>query len=230
MPVSFQQLLLQSNPVALGVLGILLLCSLIVWMFLFLQTTRLLRRRRTDRTILKHFEAETSLDAFSKKFNTLSDDSALKDMYRLGCKEINSFFTKHPETAYELRSELMEVLERLFEAQIIKAEATMKQGQSFMATVSVTAPFIGLFGTVLGIITTFQSIADLKSVELSVIAPGVAEALLATAAGLFAAIPATLGYNMLRSMISEISENMDYFSLQLLGRFHLQLMPPENKK
>ena len=123
----------------------------------------------------------------------------------------------------------MDLLERTLEARILLAEKDLQRGQAFLATISVTAPFLGLFGTVMGVIDTFQSIADLNSVDLSVISPGIAEALIATAAGLFAAIPAALSYNLFRAMIRGMTEMMDYFALQLLKRMQKALLNSSEK-
>jgi biopolymer transport protein TolQ len=83
---------------------------------------------------------------------------------------------------------------------------------------------------VIGVIETFQSIAEQNAVDLSVISPGIAEALIATAAGLFAAIPAALGYNLLRALIQDLMELLDYFALRLLRTLQLQLTADEKKR
>jgi biopolymer transport protein TolQ len=115
------------------------------------------------------------------------------------------------------------------EAKILMAEKGLQRGQAFLATISVTAPFLGLFGTVIGVIDTFQSIAEMNSVDLAVISPGIAEALIATAAGLFAAIPAALSYNLFRALIRSMTETMDYFALQLLRRMQHSLLSVNEK-
>lgn len=96
--------------------------------------------------------------------------------------------------------------------------ARLKSSLSLLATAANTAPFIGLFGTVWGIMYSFQSIAQMKSVSLATVAPGIAEALIATAMGLFVAIPATLGYNMFRSKLSSIEDECINFAGILLNR------------
>ena len=83
---------------------------------------------------------------------------------------------------------------------------------------------------VIGIINTFQGIAEQNSVDLAVISPGIAEALVATAAGLFTAIPATIAYNLFRSMIRDLTESLDFFALQIIRRIQLQLIADEKKR
>merc|ERR1712225_31789 len=85
---------------------------------------------------------------------------------------------------------------------------------TFLATVGSTAPFIGLFGTVWGIMNSFQSIAISNNTSLAVVAPGIAEALFATALGLLAAIPAVASYNKFSNDLEKLSNNLEYFSIE----------------
>jgi len=87
----------------------------------------------------------------------------------------------------------------------------MEKNLSFLATVGSTAPFVGLFGTVWGIMSSFQAIAVLKNTTLAVVAPGIAEALFATAVGLFAAIPAVIFYNKFANNVADFSNRIDEF-------------------
>ncbi len=91
----------------------------------------------------------------------------------------------------------------------------LEKNLSFLAVVGSTSPFIGLFGTVWGIMNSFQSIAAMKNATIAVVAPGIAEALLATAVGLIAAIPAVVFYNLLASKINNISNKVNDFSSEL---------------
>jgi biopolymer transport protein TolQ len=96
--------------------------------------------------------------------------------------------------------------------------ACLKSSLAFLATTANTAPFIGLFGTVWGIMYSFQAIALMKSVSIATVAPGIAEALIATAVGLFVAIPATCGYNTFRARLTAIEGICITFAGQLLNR------------
>ena len=95
---------------------------------------------------------------------------------------------------------------------------SLKSSLALLATAANTAPFIGLFGTVWGIMYSFQAIARMKSVSLATVAPGIAEALIATAVGLFVAIPATCGYNVFRAKLTAIESQCITFAGQLLNR------------
>ena len=151
-------------------------------------------------------------------------------MFEQGQKEVRRFHQLHPTSGSNLRMEFVEMLERTLEAQIVLAERELTRGQALLASIAVSAPFIGLFGTVLGVMDTFQGIGEQNAVDLAVISPSIADALLATAAGLFAAIPATLGYNLLRSLVRDLTETLDYFALQLLRRLQMQLTMHEEKR
>lgn len=96
--------------------------------------------------------------------------------------------------------------------------AKLKSSLAFLATAANTAPFIGLLGTVWGIMHSFQAIAAMKSVSLATVAPGIAESLIATAVGLFVAIPATCGYNVFKSRLSSIQADCVNFAGILLNR------------
>jgi biopolymer transport protein TolQ len=93
----------------------------------------------------------------------------------------------------------------------------MESGLNFLAIIGSATPFIGLFGTVWGIMNSFQSIAISKNTSLAVVAPGIAESLLATAIGLFAAIPAVFFYNIFSAKINSFNERVNNFSLNLFN-------------
>ena len=102
------------------------------------------------------------------------------------------------------------------EAGIEKQMTKIEKGFTFLATVGSTAPFIGLFGTVWGIMNSFQSIAISRNTSLAIVAPGIAEALFATALGLLAAIPAVVAYNKFNNDAKKYSEKLENFSRRFL--------------
>ena len=104
----------------------------------------------------------------------------------------------------------------LLEAGIEKQMTKIEKGFTFLATVGSTAPFIGLFGTVWGIMNSFQSIAISRNTSLAIVAPGIAEALFATALGLLAAIPAVVAYNKFNNDAKKYSEKLENFSKRFL--------------
>ena len=222
-------LLSDANPIALGVLGLLLLLSVLVWATVFFKLIGLLRRRRSYRRFLKMFEDTAQTEEMRVRAKELPR-SPLKLMFGIAVAEAARFRKAFPHAGAQRRTEFLELMERTLEAQIVLAEKELVGGQALLATISVVAPFIGLFGTVIGIINTFQGIAEQNSVDLAVISPGIAEALVATAAGLFTAIPATIAYNLFRSMIRDLTESLDFFALQIIRRIQLQLIANEKKR
>tara|TARA_B100000678_G_scaffold284213_1_gene285483 strand:+ start:711 stop:1385 length:675 start_codon:yes stop_codon:yes gene_type:complete len=114
-------------------------------------------------------------------------------------------------------SNLNEKMSRMLEINIEEQMESIEKSYTFLATVGSTAPFIGLFGTVWGIMNSFQSIAISRNTSLAIVAPGIAEALFATALGLLAAIPAVVAYNKFNSDSKKYSQKLENFSKRLLS-------------
>ena len=110
------------------------------------------------------------------------------------------------------KSNISSKLENMLEISIEKQMNAIEKSYTFLATVGSTAPFIGLFGTVWGIMNSFQSIAISRNTSLAIVAPGIAEALFATALGLLAAIPAVVAYNKFNSDSKKYSQKLENFS------------------
>ena len=115
------------------------------------------------------------------------------------------------------KSNLNERMSSVIEVNIEKQVVTLEKGFTFLATVGSTAPFIGLFGTVWGIMNSFQSIAISRNTSLAIVAPGIAEALFATALGLLAAIPAVVAYNKYNNDSKKYSQKLENFSKRFLS-------------
>ena len=115
------------------------------------------------------------------------------------------------------KSNLPNRLESMLEVSIEKQMNNLEKNYTFLATVGATAPFIGLFGTVWGIMNSFQSIAISRNTSLAIVAPGIAEALFATALGLLAAIPAVVAYNRFNNDSKKYSQKLESFSKRFLS-------------
>ena len=115
------------------------------------------------------------------------------------------------------KSNLNEKISSMLEVNIEKQMVTIEKGFTFLATVGSTAPFIGLFGTVWGIMNSFQSIAISRNTSLAIVAPGIAEALFATALGLLAAIPAVVAYNKFNNDSKKYIQKLENFSKRFLS-------------
>ena len=115
------------------------------------------------------------------------------------------------------KTNLIEKMGGILEIGIEKQMSKIEKGFTFLATVGSTAPFIGLFGTVCGIMNSFQSIAISRNTSLAIVAPGIAEALFATALGLLAAIPAVVAYNRFNNDSRKYSQKLESFSKRFLS-------------
>ena len=171
-------LFLQADPVVKGIMLALLAASLVCWAIIIEKSFSLWLQRRADHVALKSYHAGRNLNggAASLLHATLEGEAPLA----LGWNDLvrEKFLTR---------------------ARLVLAQQKREReaGLAFLATVASAAPFIGLFGTVWGIMNSFAHIAASKNTSLDVVAPGIAEALLATATGLLAAIPAAIFYNRL---------------------------------
>jgi biopolymer transport protein TolQ len=195
------------------VLAILALFSVFSWAVI---VDRILLFRKAGR------EGDAFLEAFhtSSKFSELrkaSEDletTPLSSIFMSGYAEISAQF----EAAEGDRPAiLLEPLERTLRRGAHAERRLLERGMLFLATTSAVTPFIGLFGTVWGIMSTFQNIGAFGNANLAIVAPGISIALLTTAAGLFAAIPAVVAYNHLNGRIRGFATDMEDFGLEFMN-------------
>ena len=222
------QMIVHAGLVVKFVLLILFLFSIISWTIIFMKW-RLLRRAKD--------ETDFFLDLFweSTEFNTLYDEcdnllfSPVAHLFRSGYSELKkiSKIQAHPESKDRDLSmqPVFDNVERTLKRTAIDQSNRMERALSFLATTGNTTPFIGLFGTVWGIMESFRSIGLKGSANLAVVAPGISEALIATAAGLGAAIPAVVAFNYFNQKVIGLRAEMDTFTsdfLSLVGRHFLR--------
>ena len=222
------QSLQQSGPLAISILLLLLICSVSVWTILISKILVWKKYRSSNKDVLRNFEEVNNLFQFIEQTKQCSEGPVQRFVIDAS-QEIDQL-KPLTHSKIEYRSELIELLDRSFEAMVVHEELKLRTGQSTLATISVTAPFVGLLGTVLGVIDTFQGISQLQSVELTVVGPGISEALVATGAGLFAAIPAVVAYNLFNAYIRDSIEQIESLSLKFLQRLHLQFLLKNEKK
>ena len=196
----------QSGPLAISILLLLLICSVSVWTILISKILVWKKYRSSNKDVLRIFEEVNNLFQFIEQTKQCSEGPVQR--FVIGASKEIDQLKPLTHSKIEYRSELIELLDRSFEAMIVYEELKLRTAQSTLATISVTAPFVGLLGTVLGVIDTFQGISQLQSVELTVVGPGISEALVATGAGLFAAIPAVFAYNLFNAFIRDSVEQI----------------------
>ncbi len=179
---SIYGMVMQADPIVKTVMALLVLASIACWAIILEKSIRLARLGRDLKRLERTVGNETTADAPRGLVRTLL--TAAHHEAEEGNRN-------------EPRSELRARLERAMRLSLKAELQRLEVGLPFLATVGSAAPFIGLFGTVWGIMNSFTSIAQQKDTSLAVVAPGIAEALFATALGLAAAIPAVMAYNMI---------------------------------
>jgi len=208
------RLITDASIVVQLILLVLLFFSVFSWAIIFF-------KRRMIRTAFS--QSEKFLKAFrkSKNLSEVNDaarkyrGSPLVTLFQSGFKELAHISRSNPQNSVnpgKIES-LSRVLTKASNAEVSRLEKMM----SFLATTGSVTPFIGLLGTVWGIMDAFQRIGIVRSASLVTVAPGIAEALIATAFGLFAAIPAVIAYNYFLHRIKELITDMEDFSLEFLN-------------
>lgn len=212
-----REMFFQADVVVKAVMIFLMLCSLATWAILFEKLVVFSRAKRANQRFLKAFR-----DDDKTAMHEQSDQSAMGRMWQVAQGELRRFGSDRKADADQINR----LLQRMSLTASIPQERDMARLGSMMgvlATIGATAPFIGLFGTVWGILNSFASIATMKTASLAIVAPGIAEALLATALGLFAAIPAVMIFNKFARDINHFVGSLDNFSAEMLATTSRQL-------
>ncbi len=211
------------SPINLAVLGILILLSVVSWAITFQKVWAYRAVARQSATFLEVFRRSSKFSEVQAVCPSLPA-SPLVGVFQAGYAEINAQFrlagsgaaTADAGAGRPTLKSLTAVdraLLRASTAELTKLESRV----TFLATIASAAPFIGLFGTVWGIMVAFGRIGASGSTNLAIVAPGISEALIATAAGLFAAIPAVFFYNYFTTKVKGFASEMDDFSLEFLN-------------
>ena len=223
---SLVRLVAESSPVSKGVLLLLLLLSIISWGII-------LYKLWTYRAAEKHTAQFIDVFRRSNKFSEVQavcrslSDSPLVGLFQSGYAELTAQLRQaspdvvngpnpRPPAGRPTLKSLTAVDRALMRAAAVEINK-LERRVSFLATTASIAPFVGLFGTVWGIIIAFDRISQTGSTNLAVVAPGIADALIATAAGLFAAIPAVYFYNLLSQRVKLFASEMDDFAMEFLN-------------
>jgi biopolymer transport protein TolQ len=216
------QILAQTSPLNYVVFLILIAFSIACWAIVVAKTVMFRRVQRQSQTFLDTFRKSQKFSDVQAVCASLPD-SPLVGVFQSGYAELNAQFRITGATNSPAAAQGRPILKSLdaVDRALIRAATVeinkLEQRLTFLATTASITPFIGLFGTVVGIMLTFQRISVQGSTNLTVVGPGISEALIATAAGLFAAIPAVYFYNHLTHRVKELSSLMDDFSLEFLN-------------
>jgi biopolymer transport protein TolQ len=200
----------QGTSLTYAVLGFLLLASVYSWTIIFSKLSSFGSARKTDRRFLRAFRKANGLEAVmvaSEQFRP----SPLVAVFDHGYEEVSRQVKSRGSIANR------EAVSRSLQIGTSEQLSRLEQNLSKLATTASVSPFVGLLGTVIGIIRAFENLGSAGSTSLRAVGPGIAEALIATAVGLFAAIPAAIFYNHFGYALKEMGTRMDDFSLEFLN-------------
>lgn len=202
------------------VLMLLLYFSVVSWAIIFYKLLQVQRAKNESERFLDFFWKTKRFDAISSQLDRFAN-SPLAVLFNEGHDELKKLMDKgdKEEDPTVISTELggIDNIARALRRATTSEITRLEKYTTFLATTGSTAPFIGLFGTVWGIMTAFKGIGETGSASLAVVAPGIAEALIATAIGLVAAIPAVMGYNHFQHKIRVLIAEMDSFSTEFLN-------------
>ena len=204
---SLTTLFLKADIIVKSVIILLIFCSIYSWAIIFNKFKLFKDINKSTDDFEEKFWKSKSAESFVNNM-----PANLNDPMALVLKESMNSLVKSRS-----KSNLSEKMSTMLETGIEKQITKLEKGFTFLATVGSTAPFIGLFGTVWGIMNSFQSIAISRNTSLAIVAPGIAEALFATALGLLAAIPAVIAYNKFNNDLRKYSQRLENFSKRFLS-------------
>lgn len=218
--LSVIQLILNAGVVVQGVLLLLALLSLMSWAVIIAKWRFYSKTRREAEAFSKTFWSGTDMDTILASIPQHYANSPLPNIFQAGYRE---FMRQRRDTTQTqamkkiIAGSGMEGIRRALDAAVSREIERLSRHLAFLATVGSTSPFIGLFGTVWGIMNAFQAIALTRNTSLAAVAPGIAEALVATAFGLVAAIPAVVAYNKFTADLKRLAAGMEQFSSEFLN-------------
>ncbi len=203
---SLMSLFLRADIIVKSVMIILIVCSIYSWAVIIEKLRMFKKINKSSEEFEEKFWNSKSAETFYNSLPAKVDDP----MAVVFQDAMESLLKK------KSKNNLSEKMNTFLEVGIEKQMVKIDKGFTFLATVGSTAPFIGLFGTVWGIMNSFQSIAISRNTSLAIVAPGIAEALFATALGLLAAIPAVVAYNKFNTDSKKYSQKLENFSKRFL--------------
>ncbi len=190
------------------VLLLLLLASMFSWYYIFLKIFMLKRATRLANEFEKDFWSGGDLnELYQRAVNSRASAGSLERIFEAGFRE----FSKHKKQSGTDVGVLMDGTRRAMRATYQREMDTLESYLPFLASVGSVSPYVGLFGTVWGIMNAFRGLANVAQATLAHVAPGIAEALIATAMGLFAAIPAVVAYNHFAGDVNRLATRFDSF-------------------
>jgi len=212
---SIFSLFFQADIVVKIVILLLLFSSIWSWTIIFAKYTHLKSLLTEAEDFEEKFYSSETLSKLSKRIGGQANHP-MEAVFLAANVYFERIKTGFSNKSFDFKKSFCENVKKEMEIVINKELTGLEKGLNFLASVGSTAPFVGLFGTVWGIMNSFTAIGISQNTSLAVVAPGIAEALFATALGLVAAIPAVLFFNKFNNMLENISNRLDVFSEEIL--------------
>lgn len=217
--LSIFTLIREASPVVQAVMFILVAASVMSWTFIFSKYREIRRAERTSVAFEDRFWSGIDLaDLYRQLVREAPEHDSLESIFLAGFKE----FGRLRQQEGIMPEAVMEGTQRAMRVALNRELDRLDERLPFLATVGSTSPYIGLFGTVWGIMNAFRSLGTVKQATLAMVAPGISEALVATAMGLFAAIPAVMAYNRYATSIARLANRYEAFTEEFLSLLHRQ--------
>ena len=221
--ISVLNLILEAGIVVKIVMLILFIASILSWIVIVERSNFFRKVKSANDNFLRKFWSGKDLDMLYKE--VLKDESlyGARNLFKNSFEEFNSFKDVNNISDLDL-----ETINRSMRVSIASDEEEMNKYMSFLANVGSVSPYIGLLGTVWGIMTSFMGLSDATQAKINAVAPGISEALIATGMGLFAAIPAVIAFNKFTSESETISQGTLIFAEELASIFYKQSINKSN--
>ena len=227
----FVNAILHGGTLTLSIFIMLLALSVVTWGVIIGKVIQLRREDRNSGKFVTLFNQDKSLKKFLAANRERGDvDYDLGIVFEEVMHESDKFITEFPEATWRFSADkglpehLDEMLERTQDRVNLQMRERREKSLSYLATISNIAPFLGVLGTVIGIINAFTAIGKMGSAELSVVAPAISEALIATALGISVAIPSSIGYNLFQYQVEVLAQKFDRFCAILRNRLENELI------
>lgn len=214
--LSMWGLFMMADPIVKSVMIMLVAASIWSWALIFAKRGMISRLNKMAGRFEDLFWSGKPLDQIYNKVKDNKNDP-LQATFSAGMEEWHTGVADGMPAKENLQAGLRQRVERAMSVSINREMNKLESGMTFLASVGSTAPFIGLFGTVWGIMNSFSAIAASNNTSLAVVAPGIAEALFATALGLVAAIPAVVAYNVFSNELNRYADRLEAFSDEFLA-------------
>lgn len=217
--LSFFHLIANASLPVQAVMAILVLASVVSWTMIFKKRTWLNRaKREADQFEDRFWSLEDLTPLYNRVSNKRYQAAGMERLFEAGFKE----FVRLQKQEGIVADAVMEGTQRAMRVVLNKEIEGLELHLSFLATVGSTSPYIGLFGTVWGIMNSFRALGNVQQATIAMVAPGIAEALVATAMGLFAAIPAVIAYNRFSNDVERLINRYDTFTEEFSSIMHRQ--------